>query len=199
MEPARADRNQKLSILRRQPPSALLADPMEFLLAEHARQRTLCDVLDDIADADADADADEVDPELVAAALHFLKDDFRRHVLDEENGLFPALENLGRADTRFRDVLAQLHAQHDTHRTVAKDIVAALERLQSDSKTQGPDRDLASVLRNFAAIEREHLILENGIVLPIAKAELSDAILDQLSREMMARRGIETEGDDLAG
>ncbi len=187
-----ADRDLKLKTLRESPPSSLLDDPLEYLIAEHARQRMMCDVLDDISNSD------EPDKELVGEVLNFLKEDFKRHVLDEEMGLLPALEHVGQTDARFRDVLARLRQQHDEHRTLVTEIISLLENLLSSAKDLVPDRKLSKMLQIFATVERDHLILENAIVLPIAKAELSSGTLVKLSRDMMARRSIEPEGEDNA-
>lgn len=190
MEPVPDNRDLNLKALRESPPSSLLGDPIEYLIAEHTRQRVLCDVLDDISNSN------QTDGELVGEVLNFLKEDFKRHVLDEEMILFPALEHVGQPDARFHEVLAQLHQQHEEHRSLSNEIIRLLEDLLSSAQDSGPSRKLSTMLQDFAAVEREHLILENAIVLPIAKAELSSATLVKLSAEMEARRGIKPEGED---
>jgi hypothetical protein len=65
----------------------LLSAPLDFLEAEHYRQRIVLDNLDVLADGvDAPAAA-----ELAAGALRYMREDLPLHVADEERDLFPLL------------------------------------------------------------------------------------------------------------
>ena len=60
----------------------LLDSPLDFLIAEHARQRTVFVFIEQLARARA------LDQNLVAEVLRFLESDMVAHVIDEEEDLF---------------------------------------------------------------------------------------------------------------
>ncbi len=180
-------RELELEALREAPPPSLLHDPIEYIFADHFRQRTLCNVLDMIAGAD------EVDSDLVEASLAFLKGDFGVHVLDEELDLFPLLQKLVQTDTEFLDVLKRLHQEHDQDRIDASRIVQALEDCLTDKNPPKLGSETKALLQRFAANERQHLMTENAIVLPIARTQLSQTDLVDLGAKMAKRRGIRLE------
>jgi len=74
-----------LKALNEAPPAILFRKPLDYVLADHLRQRMLCRFLDEIA-AETQRDV-----EVIAAALQFLKTDFGLHIIDEEEDLFPLL------------------------------------------------------------------------------------------------------------
>ncbi len=185
MELDSEQRELELGALRDAPPAALLNDPIEYIFAEHFRQRTLCAALDEIATSK------EIDRDLIKAALDFLKGDFGLHILDEETDLFPLLQENAPKDADFLDILKQLHQEHDEDRIDAKKIAGFLEDCLNDENASEPGAEEQKLLQRFAANERQHLITENAIVLPIARAALSQSDLMELGRKMAIRRGVE--------
>lgn len=167
-----------VAMLRARPLESRFAQPLDFLLDEHMRQRTLCGLLDEMATSG------RLDSETVGAAVDFLKSDFGLHVLDEEEDLFPLLRQRLPADERLSDVLDQLSAEHTHDRDVA---YAVTEGLQKASKGDAP-AGFFDLLRAFAASERRHMIVENAIVMPLARASLRADDLAALGRNMAARR-----------
>lgn len=167
-----------ITMLRAKPHESRFAQPIDFMLDEHMRQRALCGLLDDMALAG------RLDTDAVAAAVDFLNADFGLHVLDEEEDLFPLLRQRLPADERLSDVLDQLSAEHTHDRDVA---YAVTEGLQKASKGDAP-AGFFDLLRAFAASERRHMIVENAIVMPLARASLRADDLAALGRNMAARR-----------
>lgn len=167
-----------IAMLRAKPHESRFAQPIDFMLDEHMRQRALCGLLDDMALAG------RLDADAVAAAVDFLNADFGLHVLDEEEDLFPLLRRRLPADEHLADVLDQLTAEHARDRDVAHSVV---ESLQKASKEQAPE-PLVAMLQEFAASERRHMIVENAIVMPLARASLTADDLATLGRNMVARR-----------
>ena len=185
MEPRSEKYETQLQRLREPPPASLLHDPIEYLYADHFRQRTLCDVVEILAKSE------HVDQDLADAIVTFLTKDFERHIRDEEEDLFPLLKSQVDRESNFSEVLHQLDQQHDEHRSMVHRII---EGLSSPAKTIS-NQDL----QKFADSERQHLTLENAIVLPIAKTRLSKIHLVDLAEKMAQRRGLKLKDIDHAG
>jgi iron-sulfur cluster repair protein YtfE (RIC family) len=178
-------RELALSALATPPPDAQLASPIDYLFADHFRQRTLCQIIDRIADAR------ECDDECVAAVVRFLHDDFGPHVLDEEEDLFPLLRRRAEPDDRVEEVLGELSQEHAADKV---DALAIMEGLSDGSGKRRLTKAFRKLLHRFAANERRHLVVENAIVLPLARARLTPDDLRNLGRRMAARRGIDYPG-----
>jgi len=182
-------RYMALSTLAAPPPAAQLASPLDYVFAEHFRQRTLCWVIDRIADAE------ERDEECIGAVLRFLREEFGAHVLDEEEDLFPLLRRRAEPDDRIEEVLGELSQEHAADKLDAEAIVEGLFAATGRRRFTKAFRGL---LHRFAANERRHLIVENAIVLPLARVRLTIDDLRNLGRRMAARRGIDYPGTTYA-
>lgn len=184
MENSQDLRTSALEAMRTEIPDSLLQEPLEYIFADHFRQRAMCMLLDEIADNES------IDIEAVSAALTFLTSQFRPHIADEEAGLFPLLLERAEPEDEFDAVLKQLTEEHVSDGQDAKSIIPVLERLLLP-KGEGPvGPDVADLLKRFAANERQHLIVENSIVLPLARARLTDEDLKNLASSMAIRRGV---------
>ncbi len=173
-----------LEVLDKVPPVTQLNEPLDYIFAEHFRQRVLCNVLDGFACGK------KLDATLIASVLHFLRGDFVCHIFDEEQDLFPLLRRRARPDDRIEDVLGQLSEEHAADRLDAELITDGLGKaLARGGKAALPAR-FAALLRRFAENERHHLTLENAIVLPIARVRLTADDLRNMAKRMAARRGI---------
>ena len=177
-----------LQALDTMPPAAQLTTPLDYIVADHFRQRVLCSVLDDMAETGV------VDRDLAAVAQRFLKTDFATHVIDEEEDLFPLLRRRSQPEDRIEDVLGDLSQEHASDKI---DVDAIVERLQAvvDSDDNAAGDDFRSLLRRFTVSERRHLIVENAIVMPLARARLTKDDLRNLGRRMAARRGLDYPDD----
>lgn len=185
MDKAAEKRRHALAALSERPAAALLREPIEYIFADHFRQRMLCGVLDGLATAK------RPDSELAARALEFLRGDFSLHVLDEEEDLFPLLRRRAAPDDDIAPVLGELSAEHAADK---RDAEAIAETLTADTP---PIKDWRVLFSRFAANERHHLIVENAIVLPLARVRLTAGDRSSLGRRMAARRGVEyPEGED---
>lgn len=171
-----------LETLASPPPAEQLAAPLDYVFAEHFRQRILCWMIDRIADGSA------CDEKCIAAVLRFLREDFGLHVIDEEEDLFPLLRRRAEPQDRLNDVLGELSEEHAADRLDATAIVEGLSHARPGKRLT---RALRDVLHRFAANERRHLIVENAIVLPMARVRLTIDDLRNLGRRMAARRGID--------
>ena len=181
-------RHLMLEALKTAPPASLFKDPIEYIFADHFRQRTLCSALNQIAEAEM------IDVELAEAALEFLQKEFGPHVLDEEEDLFPLLRLRAEAEDDINRVLDQLSEEHAADEADANRIIALLEQLLRSGDLSVIDEEATELLARFAANERQHLIVENAIVLPLARARLSEADKQKLGKRMAARRGLTSYG-----
>lgn len=173
-----------LEALTTAPPPDLLMEPIDYLFADHFRQRMLCTVLDDIAEAES------VDLDLLEAVVRFLGNDLAPHVLDEEEDLFPLLRMRAKPEDEIDRVLGQLSEEHVSDETDAKQIMVILDTIKQSGKRSKMSLEDKVLLKRFAANERQHLIVENAIVLPLARARLTETDKRKLSLNMAARRGI---------
>jgi hemerythrin-like domain-containing protein len=164
------------------PRFALLDDPLEYILADHLRQRVLCAGLRRFAD-DGFAERSQAD-----AAIGFMEHDLVRHHEDEDENLFPILRRRALAEDDLGVALARLGDDHRRGLRMAADIVTALAAEPGQPK-QRLDVQARELMRAYAASEHRHLAVENAVVLPLARIRLTRADLKALSRAMKHRRG----------
>lgn len=163
-------------------PRTLLGDPLEFFAADHLRQRAAFSLIEQLATADT------LDRSAAAQVLAFLEKDMVAHVLDEEDDLFPLLRQRCEPEDDIEIVLGDLSAEHTAEERAAMDVRAGLARALAANCAVGEISGLAERMVAFANAENRHLALENGIILPLALARLTDDDLSGLSRRMTSRR-----------
>ncbi len=179
-----------LEALSKAPAASQLAEPLDYIFAEHFRQRVLCNALDEIADQE------RPDHQLIKAVLRFLRVDFAPHMQDEEHDLFPLLRKRAEPEDRVDDVIGQLTQEHAADRLDAKLITEGLAKVLAGKTTTGAKSSLGKLLHRFAENERNHLTLENAVVLPLARVRLTADDLQNMAMQMAARRGVELSNAD---
>ncbi|MGE0311653.1 MAG: hemerythrin domain-containing protein [Lautropia sp.] len=171
--------------LARTPAPALLADPLEYLAEEHFRQRCLCQLLDAVANDGRRRRAE------IRTAVAYFRGDFALHVRDEQDDLFPMLRSLAAAEDAIDALLDSLTADHARDASIGRRVVSLLEALlERDEPGPGLDADASREIAGFSGAERRHLMLENAIVLPLARIRLDAAHRRLLSARMAARRAV---------
>lgn len=179
METAAAD----LSLEELAAPSPrLLDDPLEYLYADHFRQRCVCRALRRLASEQA------LSYELAAPIAEFLLKDLPLHHRDEEEDLFPVLRMRSPAEEGLGPILAELSQEHVSGEAKARKIAEALTALRPD-KLPRLSRRTAEIAGEYASAEQRHLAIENGIVMVIARKRLRAGDLEAVARAMKARRG----------
>lgn len=181
-------RKMALEALNDAPPIHLLAHPLEYIFADHFRQRVLCSILDQIFDAET------LDRALTQAAEQFLTKDMKHHIADEEENLFPILRLRAEPDDQIDDVLDQLCEEHKSDYIDAKQIVSELSLLLDGTNKYPISSAAIQMVHRFTANERHHLIVENAIVMPLAKVRFTSDDLNKMAREMAIRRGVDCQG-----
>ena len=172
-------------------PENLLREPIDYLYADHFRQRVICKLLDDIA---YDPEAPEV-ARLATTVVDYLEQDLPRHVADEEQDLFPLLRDRCEPRDSIDSVLAQLSEEHAKDEGLCATLLAGLHSLAS-GETPGEEAVFLSAVASFAESQRRHIAWEERIILPLARKRLSDADLLAMGRNMAARRDLAFPADE---
>lgn len=166
-------------------PDNLLREPLDYLMADHVRQRKVCDALDILATGTARDDT----LSMADAVVAYLSGDFLLHIQDEEIDLFPCLQAAAEGDDDVAS-LESLKRDHVADLALAKGLVADLRQMAvSDVARTSASFNRSAVA--FAVTERRHLGLEDQVILPLARRRLSPTDLDRIGRAMAARRNIE--------
>ena len=161
-------------------------EPIDFILAEHYRQRLLCEGLAKLTEKM------ELAPvaALATRLQGFLAHDLRLHLEDEEQDLFPLLWQRAQPEDNITNVLELLSEEHGLDEDLVDFLLEDLATLASGNQLANPIRFLVNV-REFAETQRRHLAWENALLLPVARRRLTEVDLSGLSRSMAERRGID--------
>ncbi len=167
--------------------TALIASPLDFISADHLRERQICAVIDGLAAAVS------LDRHAALTVLRFLNEELNVHMRDEAEDLFPLLarrcpaeDDIGRVITRICTDLNEATVLLPQVRTIlAHCLDTGNDLAAEDCKT----------LIGFAGHVRRHLATENAILLPIARLRLTRRDLHNLSRHMRSRRGLSPDAE----
>lgn len=159
-------------------PAGLIDSPLDFIFAEHHRQREASSIIMMIADG-------EFNRKGVERLKTFLEEDFALHIGDEEIVLFPVLRDNCLPEDNVERIIEKLQDEHREDENISDEVIAILKRrLDGEDITENERRRL----RLFAEHIRQHLALENGVMLPIARVRLGVHILDTLAEMLKKRR-----------
>lgn len=158
--------------------------PIEHLMACHRRieQR-----LDGLFNAAGHLETDRAAAmEAIRSCLRFLDTSGALHTEDEEASLFPRLRpKLSGNEIAFVDSLEAQHVE-------AGSMYSELKRVALDLASE-PTADSVRRYRECAArlrsLYRDHIRAEDEILTAIARRSLNADEIDEISREMRARRG----------
>ena len=160
----------------------LIARPLDFIAEVHLRERQICALIDGLVSARA------FDRRAAVSILRFLNEEVGVHLRDEAEDLFQALAGRCRDDESIDTVLTRVRADQERATALLPKVRRALLiRLDSGGRLSDADRE---VLAQFADRVRRHLIVENAIILPMARARLTRADLRRLASGMRSRRGL---------
>jgi hemerythrin-like domain-containing protein len=167
-------------------PENLFREPLEFIRADHYRQRQVCAVLDDIARHAAP----ESEREAARLALDYLERQLPLHIADEEQDLFDRLRACCLPEDGIEDMLHMLHGEHAREDRLAQELLPALRRVAEGIPPQdtGAFRRIAAT---FSETQRRHIAWENDFLLPLARRRLRPADIAEFGRAMAVRRGAE--------
>jgi len=156
-------------------PEALLADPLEFLVAEHARQRALLGHIERLARQSRGATQAAIARVLVA----WLERELPLHLADERLSLVPRLG----ADAV--PAVGALDAEASAFDAARVALCANLARIADG---QPPAPGFAEEAAAFAAAYRRRMAEEERTLFPLARRDIGPAACGVMAREMAARR-----------
>lgn len=165
-------------------------DPIAFLYGEHERVRQVCANLVRLGEDPGVAAA----PEIASAILDFLQNELPLHRADEEDDLFPLLEERSprSAPGSHDELLSALEVLRREHRDdveQGRSLLAPLGVIAAGQAPRDPEM-FGQYLRAFVKLQRGHLDMENRLVLPAAFERLTSEDLAWMARRMAARRGL---------
>ncbi len=125
----------------------------------------------------------------VFAALRYLEITAADHARDEQESLMPRLAKPGAAGKTVGSCVQQLIAQHE-QLAMVKNQVRELMTKWIKYGTLGPADDalLSETLAKMSAIYRQHFLVEETALYPLARKNLSKAEMTKILDEMVQRR-----------
>lgn len=155
------------------------ACPLEALIEEHFLQRQLTTEMERLAMGQTP------NPALARTILRNLCRDLALHHADETESLFPRLRRRAAPEDEIEPLLNRLAAEHVAAGQAIAPLIPALVCMAGGALPTAEDR---AALCALAQSERRHLIVENAIVLPLARMRLTAADKAAMREEMRARR-----------
>lgn len=129
---------------------------------------------------------------MLSAAHDYFASAGPRHTADEEVSLFPRLQRVsGGVAEALRETLHTLEADHRRAEGLHADVEALLgEWLNAGALPPAAEVTLNETLDALSALYGRHIAIEDGTLFPAAAEMLSPALLEEIGREMAARRNV---------
>lgn len=127
-------------------------------------------------------------------ALRYFREAAPKHTADEEESLFPRLQQCANAEVQAAiEKMSGLEADHRRAGTLHQ----VVDRLGRDCQQNGrlseaQTAEFRAAVAELASIYGSHIELEDKVVFPLAASVLSPAAKAEIGREMAARRKIPT-------
>lgn len=171
---SKVDRGGSTSVV---PPSG---HPLDMLYEDHMLEREICALIDRLATSQS------ADQGAALLACHFLRCQLPAHMHSEEADLFPLLRARCEDEDEIDRALDRLESDHRAIEAALPGVVRVLDRVGLGAQSLSVAQ--CQGLLDYTATARRHLIFENAIVLPLARARLSEADLLSLSRRFVEHR-----------
>ncbi|MEO0383149.1 MAG: hemerythrin domain-containing protein [Pseudomonadota bacterium] len=162
--------------------AGLEADPLTFLAEDHMRQREICAMLHMVAS--------QPFPEFrsMGMSLAYLRHEFLLHNADERAVLFPMMIARCEKEDEIGLIIDRLLHDHEGAQVQAQKVCHILETIMEIG--DAPDEVDRAELKDFAGRCQRYLILENAIILRLARIRLDEDDLATLTRKILLRRGL---------
>jgi hemerythrin-like domain-containing protein len=160
-----------------------LENPLDFIVEDHMREREVCALIDNLVAARPIKRAER------QMIFSFLTEDLPQHLADEEIDLFPLMLERCDPEEEIKSVIDKLESDHAHAFADAPAIAALIQEVVSGDAPLS--EAVCAQLAEFASHARRHLILENAIILPIARARLTKDDLKTMREHMLERRGLD--------
>lgn len=156
-------------------PENLLAQPLEYLGADHFRLETLGRIL-----VDASAPDRVMEDKTRDTLLRFLEVELPRHLNDEEDDLFPLIDAHCPVSSPLHPLVNLLKSMHRRLDGMRADLAKTLNRDATDGRTA----------HTFGELLHWNIAIEDSVVMPLASTCLAVSELDFLAHAMSARRQV---------
>jgi len=167
-------------------PAVGFEQPYEMLEACHERVQRSLDLLGRLV-AYVDENGHDAQTRSAAAdVLRYFDIAAPLHHADEEVHVFPLL--LALDDAPLRDAVHRLQADHLRMGELWSTVRQSLLRWCELGCTEKLDDTTREAIRRFRAMYDDHLVAEEGLVFPAARARMDGAALAAMSRQMQKRR-----------
>lgn len=143
-------------------------EALDFILFEHLKHREMCNALDQVADAVP------LDLGLATALADFIRSDLTLHIADEEELFFPMLLERCMPEDQVGPALERLNAEHARDRDLSAEVRITLLKAVTESLPPSRIPGGAEALHTFAQSQRRHMMLENAVLIPLARRRLKD-------------------------
>jgi hemerythrin-like domain-containing protein len=168
-------------------PGVGFEQPFEMLDACHERVERMLGLLGKIREHVKTHGADDQARDAARDVMRYFDQAGPHHHEDEERHVFPAL--LAQRDPAVVAVVIQLQQDHKAMVVLWALVRAALSALvEAGDHWTGLSAEEAQCFDAYDALYRRHLLDENGVVYPAARAVIRGEPLLAMSAEMMARR-----------
>ena len=145
------------------PPGSLLS----VIEREHHAEMCLCNMLERLADALPEP----LDAEIASASIATLRNCVRRHIILEEDYLYPVLVKRAKPGEFTQDLLAHISLEHASDEGSAHEAADQMEEVLTCGRVAKPEM-LGYMLRGFFEGRRRHIAWENAVVVPLARRRL---------------------------
>jgi hemerythrin-like domain-containing protein len=157
-------------------------DPLDFILYEHLRHRVMCNALDSLAEAE------HFEVSAVTRLAEFIRSDLSLHIADEEEVFFPMLRRRCLPEDEIGAALDRMNREHAEDRDLSAEVRICLLTAATERRPISAIAGAGEALRRFAQNQRRHMMLENAVLIPLARRRLSDEDMKQLGARLAARR-----------
>lgn len=157
-------------------------DPLDFILYEHLRHRVMCNALDALATAET------FDAAAVANLAEFIRADLSMHIADEEEVFFPTLLQRCRPEDEIDVALKRMNREHAEDRDLSAQVRIFLLTAAMEKRSLPSIPGASEALKRFAHNQRRHMMLENAVLIPLARQRLTDEDFALLALRLEARR-----------
>ena len=162
-------------------------EPFEMLHACHERVDRMLHLLQKLRSHVRANGTDEQVREAARDIMRYFDKAAPQHHLDEEMHVFPTL--VGTQDERMIRLVARLQRDHQQMAARWVKARSLLEEIESGVRSRFNEAD-DKVLDDFAGHYADHIKAEEELAYPAANGAMDEKRIEEMSRDMMARRGV---------
>ena len=160
-----------------------MGSPLDFIAEDNMRERVICALLERMAASTFPDEEEHVQ------VLAFLSEELPLHLADEDMDLYPLMRARCEPEDEIDAVIDRLQSDRGHVLTDAPELVGLL---QDEFVSETGLSDIARArMAHFVTHSRRHVIVENAIILPIARVRLTRSDLDIMRLHMLERRGLD--------